>query len=190
MHRLFSTLFIVTISLFVLLACNKKEEEQKTTAGADSELTYTVPQGWVVETPSSQMRRAQYRIPGHAETGDAELAVFVFPGRGGMVQANIDRWINQFNQPDDSASKDKAEIKKTESNGMPVTLLYLTGTYQPGMGGNMGSHSGLAGFAMLAAIVETSNDPWFFKAIGPEPTLERWRGEFETFAKTFRESQP
>ncbi|TFH02998.1 MAG: hypothetical protein E4H13_00155 [Calditrichales bacterium] len=190
MHRFFSTFLIALLSLTVLISCTKKEEQQQTSSGGDAKLTYTLPQGWVSEKPSSQMRRAQFNIPGHAEAGDAEMAVFVFPGRGGMVQANIDRWIGQFSQPDGSNSKDKAEIKKIDSNGMPVTLLYLTGTYEAGMGGNMGNHPGLNGFAMMAAIVETASDPWFFKAIGPQPTLEHWRAEFETFAGTFHESQP
>jgi len=30
------------------------------------------------------------------------MAVFVFPGGGGGVQANINRWVSQFKQPDGS----------------------------------------------------------------------------------------
>src|SRR5262245_13287452 len=49
-------------------------------------LTWTVPAGWTAETPSSSMRRAQYRIQGPG--GPAECAVFYFgPGQGGDARA-------------------------------------------------------------------------------------------------------
>ena len=102
---------------------------------------------------------------------------------------HIDRWIGQFKQPDGSSSADKAEIKNSTSNGLPVTLVYVTGTHLSGsMGGPMGGNTQeLPGFAMLAAIVETSSDPWFFKAIGPQATIDHWRPAFESFAKTFKQ---
>src|ERR1039458_6942236 len=48
--------------------------------------------------PSSAMRLATYFLP--ASAGDAErpeLAVFWFgPGKGGSVDANVERWFSQF----------------------------------------------------------------------------------------------
>ena len=40
---------------------------------------------------------------------------------------------------------------------------------------------------MVAAIVETSTDPWFFKTTGPQATIDHWRGEFEKFAGTIKQ---
>ena len=60
-------------------------------------LIFQAPSEWVSERPSSGMRRAQYRLAreeGDAE--DAELTVFYFPGQGGAIQANIDRWVGMF----------------------------------------------------------------------------------------------
>jgi hypothetical protein len=132
------------------------------------------------------MRKAQFKLPGKNHSLDAELAVFVFPGGGGGVQANIDRWIGQFKQPDGSSSEHKTEINKVISNDLPVTLVYTTGTYLSGsMGG--GNSQELPGFAMIAAIVETSRDPWFFKAIGPQETIDAWRPAFKDFANTFKQ---
>ena len=131
------------------------------------------------------MRKAQYRLPGIEGAGDAEMAVFVFPGGGGAVQANINRWVSQFKQPGGSDSMDKAEISKIESHGLQVTLVYVTGSYlNETMGG---SKSELADYAMIAAIVETSADPWFFKTVGPKTTINHWRQKFENFATTFSE---
>ena len=38
--------------------------------GGSQGLTWTMPSGWTKETPSSPMRRAQYRIPGPAGLGE------------------------------------------------------------------------------------------------------------------------
>ncbi len=181
---------------FILGGCGKSEESSKPELQSghgekisSGELTYTPAAEWIKEKPRSSMRKAQYKFPGVGQSGDAEMAVFVFPGSGGGVQANIDRWIGQFKQPDGSSSADKAEIKNSTSNGLPVTLIYVTGTHLSGsMGGPMGGNTQeLPGFAMLAAIVETSSDPWFFKAIGPQATIDHWRPAFESFAKTFKQ---
>jgi len=188
-------LFVFSVCIAFLSSCTKSDDSDKselksghgdmTTSG---ELHYTVPEEWIEEKPRSSMRKAQFKIPGKNHSLDAELAIFVFPGSGGAVQANIDRWIGQFKQPDGSSTEEKTKINKLTSNGLPVTLVYLTGTYLGGsMGGPMGGTSKeLPGFAMLAAIVETSSDPWFFKAVGPQVTVDDWRPAFELFAKTFK----
>ncbi len=38
----------------------------------------------------------------------------------------------------------------------------------------------------VAAIVETSTDPWFFKTVGPEATINHWRPAFEKFAGSMK----
>src|SRR5262245_40912700 len=56
---------------------------------------WKAPAGWIAETPSSPMRKAQYRVPGPG--GDGECAVFYFgPGQGGDPMANAQRWVGQF----------------------------------------------------------------------------------------------
>jgi hypothetical protein len=60
-------------------------------------LAWDTPEAWIEETPSSGMRRAQYRVTG--EAGDGECVVFYFgPGQGGDAQANAERWAGQFEQ--------------------------------------------------------------------------------------------
>ena len=187
--------FLVLFSFFlVLFSCNSGDESEKsaqTSAHGEmsgiSNLSFTIPEGWIKEQPTGSMRKAQFRIPGKNEMGDAELAIFVFPGGGGGVQANIDRWIGQFKQPEGNASAEKAEVKKIESHGLAITLVYVSGTYLSGSMG--GSAKELSGYAMMAAIVETTSDPWFFKAVGPQATINGWRPEFESFAKTIKMTQ-
>jgi hypothetical protein len=183
--------FIICLVVIICLGCNSKGEKQQKLPTLDRTedgggLSYEVPDNWKEEKPSSSMRKAQYRLPGADGAGDAEMAVFVFPGGGGGIQANINRWIGQFKQPDGSDSMGKTQIKKIESYGLPVSIIYVTGTHLKGsmMGG---STTELKNYAMVAAIVETSTDPWFFKTIGPEVTINHWRPDFEKFSKTFKQ---
>jgi hypothetical protein len=187
------TKIVLIICLFVIICqgCQSKEEKEQQVPSLDRTnasrgLSYKVPDSWKEEKPSSSMRKAQYTLPGADGADDAEMAVFVFPGGGGGVQANINRWIGQFKQPDGSESMEKTQIKKLESYGLPVSIIYVTGTHLKGsmMGG---STTELKNYAMVAAIVETSTDPWFFKTIGPEVTINHWRSEFEKFSETFKQ---
>ena len=187
-HRV--ELVLLVLSYLIYHGCTSKEEQQPqtqahSTSSSQNGLSYTIPANWIEEKPLSTMRKAQFRLPGVDGAGDAELAVFVFPGGGGGIQANINRWIEQFKQPDGSNSMDKTDIKKIESNGLPVNIVYVTGTYNPATMG--GSTTELKNYAMIAAIVETSTDPWFFKTVGPEETINHWRQDFEKFTHTFNQ---
>ena len=151
-------------------------------------LRLSVPAGWVEQAPSSSMRKAQFTLPrANGDGEDGELVVFYFgPGQGGSVEANIDRWVGQFGQPDGSSSKDKAKTSKSEVAGMPVTLVEVTGTYQaPIMPGAPERHNS-PGYRLLAAVVETSDGPWFFKLVGPEKTIAKWSDSFDHFIKSIR----
>lgn len=145
----------------------------------------TVPAEWREQAPASSMRKAQYVLPrAEGDSEDGELAVFYFGlGQGGSVEANIDRWIGQISQPDGSSSKDRAKTSKREVTGLPVTLVDVSGTYSAGM---MSPGPPKAGYRMLAAVVETSEGPWFFKLVGPEKTIAKWAPSFDYFINSFR----
>ena len=117
------------------------------------------------------MRLAQYRVP--AEPGDpdeSECGLFHFPGTGGTVQANLDRWYGQFQQPDGSSTTEKATVETFESNGLAVTLVEVGGTYSGSMGPMEGGGA-KEGYRMVAGVVETAEGPWFLKCTGPDATM-------------------
>ena len=75
------------------------------------------------------MRVAEFVVPKAAgDSEDAEAIVYFFGGSGGTVDANIDRWIGQMQQPDGSASKDKARRETLTINGLKVTTVDVAGT--------------------------------------------------------------
>ena len=134
------------------------------------------------------MRQAQFLLPRvEGDAADGELVVFYFgPGQGGSVDANIDRWVGQFDQPDGSASKDKAKTSRSQVAGMQVTFVDLNGTYQaPIMPGAPERHNS-PGYRLLAAVVETPDGPWFFKLVGPQKTIGKWAESFDQFIRSVR----
>ncbi|MEW5702886.1 MAG: hypothetical protein AB1792_11750 [Candidatus Zixiibacteriota bacterium] len=141
-------------------------------------IAWTVPESWVVSGPRP-MRVATYQIGEGAVS--AECAVFYFGlGQGGDVQANIDRWIGQFVQPDGSASQAHAQVGAQSVAGLKVTTVGLTGTYAGGMGGPMsGQQVEHPGWRLVGAIVEAPQGPVFFKLTGPDATVTAARADFD-----------
>ncbi len=186
--------FLVIGSIMILTLCTaceiseEKSDDNKIDTSSEA-ILYTPPDAWISEMPRSSMRKAQYKLPGKGNTGAAELAVFHFPGTGGSVDANLERWYGQFTQPDGSPTRNHVKKNIIEVNGLKVIVVYTTGTYFQSNSPMMnGPFEEKPGYAMLAAIAETSQGPWFFKAVGPQQTIDAWREEFDNFVKTFRKS--
>ena len=140
-----------------------------------------MPEGWQQVPPSSSMRKAEYLLPGEGAE-DGSLAVFYFgPSQGGGLEANIERWYGQFTQPDGGSTKAKSRRWNKEVSGMPVTLVDIQGTYNPGGMGMGTAPVAKDGYRMLGAVVESPVGAFFFKLTGPQATLERWNPAFEQY---------
>jgi hypothetical protein len=132
------------------------------------------------------MRAATYRVPATSgDKEDGECAVFFFgPGQGGGVEANIERWIGQFEQPDGKPSGERAKRQKEMINGLSVTTIDLSGTYAGGGPMMGGAGQKKAGYRLLGAIVEGPQAAIFFKLTGPAASVEAARGEFGDLLKS------
>ena len=118
-------------------------------------VSFGVPEGWVVRPPSNQMRAAEVAAPGD---GGGTGPVAAFSLAGGGAEANIQRWIGQFTEPDALRSRETRDLA-----GRTVHIVEMAGSYR-GMGG-----TAEPGTAMLAAIVEQPGQPSVFvKMTGPE----------------------
>lgn len=148
-----------------------------------SGLTWTTPAGWVEETPSSSMRRAQYRVPGPG--GDAECAVFYFgPGQGGEPLANAKRWAGQFKDPAGGAAAMRT-IDATVGD-LGVLLVDVKGTYNGGMTMTAEPAKPEPGYALAGAIVQGPDANWFFKLTGPEATVKAQHDAFLALVKSLK----
>jgi hypothetical protein len=137
-------------------------------------IAWTVPSRWAAHPPR-QMRLATYMIP--AADGDSEggeCAVFHFGGgQGGDVQANIDRWLGQF----ENTGKPVQETR--EVNGLPVTTVEVSGTYLSPGGPRMQSQGKKENYRLLGAIIGAPGGSVFFKLTGPAKTVAFVEEEFE-----------
>ena len=116
-------------------------------------IVWKMPSGWQEQPNPNAMRLATYRAPGGVEVSVSRA--------GGSTDANIQRWIAQF----DDVGRDARTEKSV--HGVHVVAVDVTGTYV-GSGMMMGPDSAARpGWAMVGAIVEGQGLPYFFKMMGP-----------------------
>lgn len=166
---------------------NKTQNTGQTAVTATGELKYKTPDGWLTEKPSSSMRVAQYKLPKvEGDSDDAGLVLYFFgSGQGGSVSDNVDRWVNQMQQPDGKPSKEKAKIETLTVNGLKVTTVDVSGTYTAQMTPGSDAKHNDANQRLLAAVVETPKGNYFAKLIGPEKTVSHWNQSFAEYVKSF-----
>ncbi|HEY3101985.1 MAG TPA: hypothetical protein VGJ69_00245 [Pyrinomonadaceae bacterium] len=154
---------------------------------ANGELHFKAPDAWVTEKPTSTMRVAQYKLPkAESDPEDASLVLYYFgASQGGTTQANIDRWIGQMQQPDGSASKDKAKTDNLTVNGLKVSTVDVTGTYTAEMSPGSGDRHNNANYRLRAAVIETPKGNYFAKLVGPANTIAKWDQAFNDYLKSF-----
>jgi hypothetical protein len=153
-----------------------------------SQLVFDAQPGWTHETPSSSMRVAEFSLSEDDDgAGDASLVIYYF-GQGGAqgIEANMARWIGQFEQTDGRDSQEVA-VRTSETRAeLTLTTLELGGTYvaetAPGSGVQLEEH----GWYMLATIIETPAGSYYAKLIGPESTVRRWKESYAAFLATTR----
>ena len=163
----------------------KRQESDKD--GLELQITSS----WKQTEPSSRLRLAQFEIP--AAEGDeepVELAIFSFPGGGGQVRANIERWVGQF---DGEGRKSKIIIGKAEQG--QYVFVDVTGTYNRSVGPPiLGKTESLPNARMLAVILGTPKGVYYLKMAGKEKTVsenfDKFREAFGANEETEEEPKP
>ncbi len=144
------------------------------------------PKEWTVKPVTSSMRAAHFVLSDKAGE-EAELIVYFFDAGGaGSIEANLDRWVGQFQQADGKPSKDVAKVEKLELAGQDATLVSVTGRYvaaaMPG-GSEMVDKQGQA---MLAAIVASPSGPYYFKLVGAKATVTANTARFRAMLSSIK----
>ena len=156
-------------------------------SGSAAGIEFQAPEGWIQEAPSSAMRVAQYRIPRvEGDSADSDMVVFHFSGGGGSVQANMDRWVGQFSTADGRPVTDQARISEKDGNGVSITLVDVSGTYNESRGPMMAETTARPDYRMLAAVVEGAGGPWFFKLTGPRNTVDQSEQGFDALLESLQ----
>jgi hypothetical protein len=169
------------VLVLTLAGCSRKQggggehnELLGQATGSTAGLHWSVPKRW---EPQGQrpMRAATYAVPpaeGEPEAG--ECAVFYFGNdQGGSIDANIDRWVGQF---DHASGVDRGT---KDVNGMKVTTVKISGSYLAPSGPMMMPSAKKDNFKLLGAIVEGPQGSLFFKFTGPAKTVDASAPEFD-----------
>lgn len=148
-------------------------------------LTYDAPAEWTSKPSSSSMRAAVWELAG--DDAPAEVVIFYFgQGGGGGTQANLDRWLGQFEQPDGSSTREKATIAERTVNGLELTIADIRGTYVAPVRPGAQQRNNSAGYRMIAAVVEGGAGPWYIRVLGPEATVAKWKTSVDAFFSSLR----
>lgn len=135
--------------------------------------TWTVPPGWE-EAPLTPMIQSKWVVSDSNSGSPTEITVSVFPGETGGLVANLNRWRSQVGL---SPAPD-AELLALENNldvlGGKATLADFTGS-SPEDGTEK---------RMIAAVVRRGPQTWFYKILGPAPTVEAQRETFVRFVQS------
>lgn len=136
---------------------------------AEGKLQLTAPKTWVRKQPKTRIVEHEFAVP--VAEGDSIEGRFTVMGAGGGVEANIDRWLGQFSQPDGSSTKEKAKIQKMQVNGVEVHFVDIGGNFkdQPGPFAPAVTREN---YRMLGAIIVTEKSGMhFLKLYGPKATI-------------------
>jgi hypothetical protein len=158
-----------------LLAPSLQAAEGPTTFKA-GEFTFQRPSDWAWVETASSMRKAQLKITGQDAKQIGEVVFFFFgEGGGGGTQANIDRWLGQFEQP---KAELHSKVEEVTVNKRKVTYVRVEGTYLSGMPG--GPKTPQPNSTLIGAILESEQGNVFVRLTGPAPLA---RAADESFRK-------
>jgi len=160
------------------------EPAEAGSASPASSLRFVAQAEWITDTPTSSMRKAQYRLPGTA--GEATLVAYHFPANAGTLEANLERWAGQFEQPDGVESQARMTREQRRVQDLDVLLVDLAGTYVAETFPGSGERVREEGWRMLAAVIETPEGPYYAKLVGPADTVALHAQRFDAFLEALR----
>ena len=142
-------------------------------------VTHRLPAGWLGEETTSSMRLAEYRI-----ASDSKVVCVVYwfgVGAGGSLEANLERWTQQFEGGATIASE---EIEVADR--IHASLLDVRGTYIAEVTPGSAERHHEPGWAMLAAYLEVPDGPLFLRLVGPSSDVVAQRAAFVAWIRSFR----
>jgi len=144
-----------------------------------SEFTFQRPAGWERIKSSSSMRAAELKVKNPTAGKDPLEVVFFYfgPGNGGGTDANVDRWLKQFNEPKDQL-KPKIETSTAGQKSYKVTYVQAEGTYLSGP--PLGEKTPKAGYMLQGAILEHPQGFVFVKLTGPADLAKAASKDFKS----------
>jgi hypothetical protein len=153
------------------------------------EYVATAPSTWQSRQPASSMRLAEFNTPAQGETAGAEVVVYFFgAGQGGSVEANIERWTNQFT--DDAGNHPKPTVTNETGTAFATTFVELRGNYNRSIGMADTATAARPDQVLMAAVVETPRGNLHIQMHGPTASVVAEAPAFRGFVRSIRTHAP
>jgi hypothetical protein len=167
-HFLTATL----LALVSLTAAVRAEDGKLEVAG----LTFKFAAPWSSVESTGMFRAGTLaaKVEGVEKPVEAVFYHFPGPGGGGGVEANVQRWLGQFQGTPES------KREEIDAGGKKITLVTATGTYNDGP--PMGAKTPKADYTLVAAIVPTEDSNIFIKLTGPKDAIAKLAEGFKKMA--------
>ncbi|GAB1373062.1 hypothetical protein MASR1M45_31260 [Candidatus Kapaibacterium sp.] len=139
-----------------------------------SNISLTAPDSWEREKPTSSMRIVQYKL----KSDPASKIVGFFFGQQDLIRENIDRWKAEFEELKDSKEEKLVNDK--------ITMVTLEGVYNVKPFPMAQEFTPTPDYMVLAAIVPSSEGPYYFKVYAPSKILKNEIGNFKKFLNSYK----
>lgn len=171
------TLSLMFLPALAVAGLSFVQADEKTEKAAEEtvevklkDLTLQLPKSWSQSDIVNNMRLATYDIP--AAEGDrdkGELTVSSFPGGGGSVADNLNRWVGQFD-----ADGRESVIKQGKAGDNSYHIAEISGTYKKSVGPPvLQKTEAMKGYRMIGVILNVKDKGvYFLKLTGPDETVK------------------
>lgn len=163
-----SLLIPAFIALISLTSTVRGEEGTLSVNG----LTFKFAPPWA-EIQSTGMFRAgtlAAKVEGAEKPVEAVFYSFPGAGGGGDTEANVKRWLGQFQGTPES------KREELDAGSSKITLVTATGTYNDGP--PMGAKTPRENYTLIAAIVPAGESNIFVKLTGPKDAIAKLAADF------------
>lgn len=144
------------------------------------EFTFQRPEKWSWVATTSAMRKAQLKVESTDGKSSGEAVFFHFGvGDGGGAQANVQRWLGQFEEKGDQLA---SKVEETTLRGRKLTFVRASGTYRSGMPG--GPTTPLKDHMLLGAILDSAEGSVFVRFTAPKALGAASEAEFRKMVES------
>jgi hypothetical protein len=145
------------------------------------------PADWKPEKPANRLRSHQFRLA--RAKGDPDDAVLlILPDLSGPPEQHLERWKGMFEPPAGKTIEDAAKVERFQVGPARVTVLDVQGTYlatdrplAP-----KATAKPLPNYRMISAVLQTKDNSFLIRMVGPAPTVALHRAEFGAWLRNFR----
>lgn len=178
-NRRFFGFMSLMVAVFVVTSLPKVKAEDAAPAKLDlpgGKLVMNMPATWEQVQPRSGIVDMEFRAPKQAKEDAARITIMRATGG---VEANVDRWVSQF----EGVKKSDAKLDKKEVANSTVHIVDISGTFKDSMGGGPfapGPVKLRENHRMIGAIIETKDSGTIFiKMTGDQPIIEQLADGFK-----------